>query len=392
MNIRIFTDLRFTSHPKQTGVGKHIFQMVSGLSRISGHEISLLAAKDQSNHHRSGSLSFLPARTLPLPWKTAEALWTLTGHPSADRWTGDPDWIYCPKNDFIPIHKSRVAVTIHGAHELDPHFPQSKSLAARLNRTRRRISYCRILRQADLVLTVSEFLKQQMMDWFHVPEGKFCVVGNGVEPEFFQVANRPRGASGQPADRPFILCVGGLNQLDGGDRILRVAALLQQQAPDLRILVAGGDHSPGLLRAAVSSGPSSLAREMDSPISTGRSPSLQNMELLGYVGSEQLALLLRDAVALFFPTRYETFGIAAAEAMAAGTPVVTNRSTAVPEIVGDAGIFTAGDNPEEMASVIVEVLNNEGLRQRHIHAGRERAKQFTWAACVQRLSTALMAR
>ena len=379
MNISIFADLRFTSHPRQTGVGKHISQMVDGLSRIQGNQLSVLAARDQAGHHRAGSLSFLPAHILPLPWKVAEAVWTLTGHPVADRWVGGdahrvplqagtPDWIYCPKNDFIPIRKSRVAVTIHGAHELDPQFPQSKSFAARLNRARRRASYQRMLRQADLVLTVSEFLKEQMMAWFGVPEEKFRVVGNGVEQEFFDAANQSRGVSGQAADRPFVLCVGGLNELDGGDRILKVAALLQRRQPDLRILVAGGDHRPEWLAAATEA---------------------KNIALLGHVASAQLALLMRDAEALFYPTRYETFGIAAAEAMAAGTPVVTCRSTAVPEVVGEAGLYVDPDCPEECVEAITTLLSDSRMSIENSRLGAEVAKGFTWQACVDRLFVAL---
>lgn len=378
MNIRVFTDLRFTSHPTPTGVGKHIFQMVGGLSRIQGNQVSVLVARDQAGDHHAGSLSFLPAHLLPLPWKVAEALWTLTGHPVADRWEGHdahraplqrgtPDWIYCPKNDYIPIQKSRVAVTIHGAHELDPQFPQSKSLAARLDRVRRRTSYLRTLRQADVVLTVSEFLKQQMMAWFGVPERKFRVVGNGVEQEFFDAANQPRGVSGQAADRPFVLCVGGLNELDGGDRILKVAALLQRRQPDLRILVAGGDHRPEWLAAATEA---------------------KNIALLGYVASAQLALLMRDAVALFYPTRYETFGIAAAEAMAAGTPVVTCRSTAVPEVVGEAGLYVDPNSAEESAAAILMLLGDGELWEFHSAAGRQHAINLSWRHCVRRLAAA----
>jgi glycosyltransferase involved in cell wall biosynthesis len=368
MNIQVFTDLRFASNTKPTGVGKHIFQMVSGLSQIQGNKVSVLATRDQSSVHGSGSLSSFPAKKLPLPWKMAEALWTLTGHPVADRWTGSPDWIYSPKNDFIPIKQSKVAVTIHGAHELDPQFPHSNSLAARLNRLRRRASYGRMLRQAVLVLTVSEFLKKQIMEWFQVPEGKFCVVGNGVEPEFFAAAEQPSGGFGEPIDRPFVLAVGGLNHLDGGDRVVKVAEQLQQRLPDLRVLVAGSQHEDSIQRAAA---------------------ELPNITLLGYVPAERLAGYMRDALTLLYPTRYETFGIAAAEAMAAGTPVITCRSTAVPEVVGEAGIFTDPDQPEAMVEVLMHLQSQPGLRDALIVRGRQRAKAFTWSACVARLQHAL---
>jgi glycosyltransferase involved in cell wall biosynthesis len=340
--------------------------MVHGLSQLQGNRVSLLAARDQIR--QPGSFSFLPVRELPLPWKMAEAVWTVTGHPFADRWCGNPDWIYCPKNDYIPIRKSRVAVTVHGAHELDPQMPQSQSFSARLNRLRRRTSYHRMLHQAALVLTVSEFLKEQLIRWFQVEPGKFCVVGNGVEHDFFQAAGREAGSSGEPAGRPFVLCVGGLNYLDGGDRMLRLASLLRTKAPELRILVAGSQHEEAMRRAAA---------------------ELPNITLLGYVPAERLALYMRDAFALFFPTRYETFGIAAAEAMAAGTPVVTCRSTAVPEIVGGAGICVDPDRPESIMEALAAIHSDSGLRVDLISRGRQRAQNYTWSACVARLQQAL---
>lgn len=366
MKLCVFTDLRFSTHPLPTGVGKHIFQMVHGLRQLKGNDVSLLAASDQAQF--PSSLAALPSRVLPLSWKAADALWTVTGHPVADCWCGDVDWIYCPKNDFIPIKKSRVAVTIHGAHELDPNMLQSGGLSARLNRLRRRTSYRRMLNQAALVLTVSEFLKKQMAEWFQVPPEKCCVVGNGVEPEFFRVADQTTGLSGEPNDRPFILCVGGLNYLDGGDRVIRLASLLLAKSLDLKILVAGNQHEEALRVAA---------------------NNLPNLALLGYVPAERLAQYMRDSFVLFFPTRYETFGIAAAEAMAAGTPIITCRSTAVPEIVGDAALFVDPDNTEAVLEAVVALQAQVSLRENLTTLGKVRAQAYTWPACIARLQSAL---
>ena len=175
MKISVFTDLRFTESSTPTGVGKHIAQMVQGLDCIDGNDVSILAARDQISEmglKSESTLSFLPAQKLPLPWKAAEALWTLAGGPAVDSYCKGADWVYCPKNDFIPLRNTKLAVTIHGAHELDPQFPQSDNLNSRLNRIRRRMSYQQIIDRADLILTVSDFLKNQMMDWFGCEENK----------------------------------------------------------------------------------------------------------------------------------------------------------------------------------------------------------------------------
>ena len=372
MRIAIFTDLRFTGMRNLTGVGKHIIQMVHGLSAAPNLKLSMLAARDQIDAQGcvppENAMARFPVRKLPLAWKTAEALWTVTGGPLADRWCEGADWIYCPKNDFIPVRNTKVAVTIHGAHELDPQILQSQSISAQLNRLRRRTSYRRLLGQAALVLTVSEFLKKQMIEWFQVPAEKCCVVGNGVEAEFFAVAKRQPGDSGESADRPFVLFVGGLNYLDGGDRALRFAALLQKKFPELRVLVAGSQNERPMLKAA---------------------SELPNLTLLGYVPAERLARYMRDSLALFFPTRYETFGIAAAEAMAVGTPIITCRSTAVPEIVGDAALFIDPDNAEEAFEALQALQSQAGLRGGLIDRGQKLADAYTWSACVARLQQAL---
>jgi glycosyltransferase involved in cell wall biosynthesis len=366
MQIRVFTDFRFTSYAYPTGVGKHIVHMVDGLSKISGNDLSLLAARDQ--RALSGALSFLPIHTMPVPWKLANAMWTLTGSPTADRWCGGADWVYCPQSDFIPVRRHRVAVTIHGAAELDPNMPKTPGLPARFGRLRNRTRYRRLLRQAALILTVSEFLKRQVVAWFGIPSERVCVVGNGIEPEFFEAAEKNHGISGEEVARPFILSVGGLNHLDGGDRIINVARLLLQKMPDLRLLVAGRQHDERMKRAAA---------------------ELPNLTLLGYVKSDRLACYMHDALAFFCPTRYETFGMAAAEAMAAGAPIVTCRCAAVPEIVGEAAIYVDPDRPEAVLEAFGALQSRSVVRHDLICRGRQRAELYRWSACVGRLQQAL---
>ncbi|KRP35787.1 MAG: hypothetical protein ABS34_10160 [Opitutaceae bacterium BACL24 MAG-120322-bin51] len=150
--------------------------------------------------------------------------------------------------------------------------------------------------------------------------------------------------------------------------MLGLAAALQASAPEMRVLLAGADHEADLLAQA---------------------EAHPNLQLLGYTQPQQLAAYMKDAVALFYPTRYETFGIAAAEAMAVGTPVVTCRSTAIPEIVADAGIYVNPDNADESADVISNLLRDSSLWQKYSSLGIERAQSYTWQACVDRVGDAL---
>jgi hypothetical protein len=72
------------------------------------------------------------------------------------------------------------------------------------------------------------FLKEQIIAWFGCDGERIEIIGNGVEGEYFDVANQPMGLSGRSVDRPYLLCVGGLNDIDGGRLILQVAQVLSR--------------------------------------------------------------------------------------------------------------------------------------------------------------------
>ncbi|MBO0816041.1 MAG: glycosyltransferase, partial [Actinobacteria bacterium] len=91
----------------------------------------------------------------------------------------------------------------------------------------------------------------------------------------------------------------------------------------------------------------------------------------------QVAALLATADVVLAPGPVETFGLAALEALACGTPVVVNGSSALPEVVGDAGVAVTGG---DFAAGVLSVLRQPVSRRRT--AARARAEQFGWPAAV----------
>jgi alpha-1,6-mannosyltransferase len=77
------------------------------------------------------------------------------------------------------------------------------------------------------------------------------------------------------------------------------------------------------------------------------------------------------------PGPAETFGLAALEALACGTPVVVSAESALPEVVGEAGASVAG---EDLAEGVRDVLARPEAARRK--AARERAERFGWPAAV----------
>jgi glycosyltransferase involved in cell wall biosynthesis len=89
--------------------------------------------------------------------------------------------------------------------------------------------------------------------------------------------------------------------------------------------------------------------------------------------------LYANAAVVVYPSLAEGFGLPVLEAMAHGTPVVTSSGTATEETAGDAALLVDPLDTGAIASAIATLLDDRELASRLGHAGRERARSFSWA-------------
>lgn len=360
MKIGVYTDLRFTALDNPTGVTKHIVNVINNLYEDKNFELIILAARDQLTAEgeipKENALAFLTVRPLPHTWK--EIYWKSLLFPINyyDQYSEDLDLVYSPKNDYLPLKQTKFISTFHGAHEIDPDYPNPTGLLATFNRWRSKKNYQNIIDSAYFIFTVSEFLKDKTLEIFRTNPLKIKVIGNGVEEIFFKKSLEHH----YDFNKPFI-AVGGINYMDGGDRLIRIAKRLVEKGSERKILVAGNQHEKSLLKAA---------------------KELKNIELLGYLKKEELANLMANASALLFFTTYETFGIAAVEALAVGLPVVTRTSTAVPEILETSAFYL----PEDFDD-LESILDEKTRVLQIIKEGKKRAENFHWQDCADRIKT-----
>ncbi|RDI66747.1 alpha-1,6-mannosyltransferase [Nocardia pseudobrasiliensis] len=221
----------------------------------------------------------------------------------------------------------------------------------------------------DIVVCTTEFAQQEFQ---RIEAPNVALVPLGVDLEMFS----PRRHDGRlraelGGEYPLLVHCGRLSVEKRVDRSIAAVHALRRTGRDSRLIVVGdGPRRESLER---------LARGLR-PLSDGRAA----VHFTGFVDDRtKLATLLASADVSLAPGPHETFGLAALEALAAGTPVVASRSSALADIVtADCGAVAA-DHPTAFARAVNEVLALPAGERRT--AARSRAEQFPWRAAVTRM-------
>lgn len=160
-----------------------------------------------------------------------------------------------------------------------------------------------------------------------------------------------------------------------GDVLLVMASrLAKEKRPDLAVAATGELHRRGVRVSLVIAGGGPLLPALQ------RQAGFGPVAFAGFVKDrERFAGLLGAADVVLAPGPVETFGLAALEALACGTPVVANVHSALPEVLGHAGRASAS-TPRCMADAVQDLLTVPAERRR---AARARAEQFPWSATVE---------
>lgn len=216
-----------------------------------------------------------------------------------------------------------------------------------------------VLRRANGLIAVSESSKQDAVRLLGLNEKRIAVVYSGVDPRFFDA--RPKHTS-----KPYVLFVGTIEPRKNIDVLLDAWLQLPNEMTQEFDLVLAGPKGWKSDRT--------LAR-----IQSG----ISGVRYAGYVPERELPSLTAGATAFVYPSLYEGFGFPAAQAMAAGVPVITSNVSALPEVVGDAGLLIDPRDPFALRDAIQHLLLSPSERQRLGSAGRERARLFTWERCAR---------
>jgi glycosyltransferase involved in cell wall biosynthesis len=226
------------------------------------------------------------------------------------------------------------------------------------------------VRRARRILCVSRATAEDLVKYYPGAGGKTTVILEGVDPHFnpaLDAAGMERMRQKYRLDRPFILSVGARRPHKNQGLLVRAYAGLAGSIGHDLVLVGAGD-----------------GRFPDEAQQTARSRGLQGrVRILDWVAEGDLAGLYRLADLVVQPSIIEGFGLPILEAMASETPVIAANASALPEVVGEAGLLVDPSDESRLAQAIKAVLEDARLRQRLVCAGRERLENFTWRRAAE---------
>ncbi len=226
----------------------------------------------------------------------------------------------------------------------------------------------RIAASVDRIAVSTEHEREQLRKLYGLPASRLRIIPCGVDLRAFTAgscADRVAAHEGlSPDGAPLLLFVGRLDPIKGIDLLLESVAQMRHQA---RLVIVGGDPEgdPEVERLRGRAAELGIADRVRFP---------------GAVPQSDLPRYYRAADALVVTSRYESFGLAAVEALACGTPVVAAAVGGLPSIVrdGENGLLVRWRCAEAFAERLDEIVGDGVLRGRLASRARRSVERFDW--------------
>ncbi|MBI5816512.1 MAG: glycosyltransferase family 4 protein [Nitrospinae bacterium] len=366
MNIAI--DIRTINKPR-SGVGYYVTNLIQNLQEIdkNNHYCLISNNGEYENTFRSQS-NFESHKT----WVSNENhligdIWENVSLPLLLRKKGVN--VFHGPAFMIPLLKGHVGtvVTIHDIVSFRmPHtIPTKYALYMQLLiRT--------VTKRAEMVITVSEFNKRELVELLNVPEKKIKVVHHGVSPQFKPaVSGIDKGAlkSRFGINNRYMLFVSNLEPRKNLVRLMQAYDKVRETLNGEYQLVICGKK--GWLYKDILKTYEQLKGE-------------GNIIITNYVNEADLLTLYQNADMFVFPTLYEGFGLPVLEAMACGAPVITSNVSSLPEIAGDAAELIDPLSVEAISGAMLKLAGSADLRRSMRENGLRQAAKFSWKETARR--------
>jgi glycosyltransferase involved in cell wall biosynthesis len=276
------------------------------------------------------------------------------------------DILHCTGNTRPYFAGVPVVQTLHDVIFMDP-ISTRDTLYQQFGNYYRRKMVPLVTNKSEMIITVSNYEKQRILQRIKLNEKKIKVVYNGIDEQRFRIIDSPfadyevRKKYNLPSR--FILFLGSSAARKNALRVIEAYTIYASQNENALPIV-----TPGLSANYISDRLTEI-KQLD---------KIKNFVTPGYIADEDLPALYNAATLFLYPSLSEGFGMPLIEAMACGTPVITSSVSCLPEIAGKAGVLIDPTNTLAISDALNKMLNNETYRLDKVGEGLENAKRFSW--------------
>lgn len=344
---------------KKTGVGWYIYNIVKELSKSDKNDYIAEFINFMGRHDVKSQIDYdIKIKQNKLLTYTMYNFLTKKMNISHNLILGTKSDIYHFFNFTIPKNiKGKVIVTIY-----DTVFFSAPETMGDMKAIS---EYKYAAERSDLILTISESAKSDIIKHFNVDEKKIEIVTPGIDLEKYlhnytdiELEN-VRKKYKLPEN--YILYLGTIEPRKNIERTIKAFIKYKKEVKDdLKFVIVGGKgwKYDNIMKLIESMG--------------------TDIILTGYIDEEDKIPIYKLAQIFAFPSLYEGFGMPVLEAMAAGVPVITSNVSSLPEVAGDAAILVNPLNEDEIFEAYKKILSDKKLQLEMIEKGLEQAKKFEW--------------
>jgi glycosyltransferase involved in cell wall biosynthesis len=343
---------------QKTGMGHYLHQVLTAMKKLAPF------------HH----YCLIDHRRHPIPFRDQfeKVIIDLPRHPlGISRWIlwevskilHQFDVVFSP-GLYGPVRIPKGVASVMVVHDLTrylfPHFFPFNPVQKVLDR----LAYPAMVGRYDHLLAVSEATRKDLTSLFKVSEEKITVAYHGAEGAFqplTEVEDQEKFLKTQGLKKPFILFLGTLEPRKNIPTLLKAFADIMDQIHHDLVLVGqrGWKWEP-------------IFKEMERP------ELKQRVHWVGYVSDAERVFFYNTADFLVYPSWYEGFGMPLLEAMQSGCPVIASNVSAMPEVVGEAGLLIDPSQIEDLRRAMLRLAHEPGLAEKMKKAGLEQAEKFSW--------------
>jgi len=290
-------------------------------------------------------------------------------------WTAASSWWRLRKARGFVFHSPNYVVPpVHGPavatiHDLSTFLYPNFHPAARVAMLDRELP--KTLRRASHFITVSEFVRREVIQTFNLREEQVVSIHNGVEARFKpkEAAQTHRALSSLGLTHgSYLLCVSTVEPRKNIDTLLDAYLGLPARQRQRMLLVIAG--SAGWRSDA-------LHRRL-------RDTAGDGVRYLEYVPDEKLPSLYAGATALALASFYEGYGLPVIEAMACGVPVIVSNAASLPEVAGPDALLVDPRDVDGWRAALERAIDDVSWRQKCIASGLIATQSTTWERCITR--------